>query len=149
MSSPRASRRCAAEAEADGDFKRAARLRQAAAVMRASMPTVPEPAAQGPAFGTPGWTMPQPRNGGGNAAAAVDPGPFPVEAPPPALRGYCTALASSMAVPVELVAPMQIAVLAAGCGPATTHVTDGWEAEPGALWIMVGVAALDAKDAGS
>ncbi|MFC7756627.1 bifunctional DNA primase/polymerase [Tsukamurella soli] len=55
------------------------------------------------------------------------PGPFPVDALPAALRAYCIALAESVAVPVELVAPMQLAVLAAGCGPANIYVTDGWE----------------------
>nr|WP_286142076.1 DUF3987 domain-containing protein [Mycobacterium sp. D16Q16] len=81
-----------------------------------------------PAFGGPAAVAPRPHTGAG---------PFPVHALPEVLRDFAVAVAASMAVPVELVAPMQIAVLAAGCGPATIYVTDGWEAEPGAVWIMI------------
>lgn len=89
---------------------------------------VPTAGTVPPAFGGPAAVAPRPHTGAG---------PFPVHALPQVLRDFAVAVAASMAVPVELVAPMQIAVLAAGCGPANIYVTDGWEAEPGAVWIMI------------
>lgn len=142
------------EVGADGLLRRAAAFRSAAAVMRARQHDV---ATQGGAVligadsvvGAPAGLAAAPAIGGlggpAPAGATAPPmprqhsgaGPFPVHALPKVLRDFAVAVADSMAVPVELVAPMQIAVLAAGCGPCNIYVTDGWEAEPGAVWIMI------------
>ncbi|WP_165614064.1 DUF3987 domain-containing protein [Mycobacteroides chelonae] len=103
----------------------------AGAATEEQVPIIVVPLSTGtvpPAFGGPAAVAPRPHTGAG---------PFPVHALPKVLRDFAVAVAASMAVPVELVAPMQIAVLAAGCGPANIYVTDGWEAEPGAVWIMI------------
>ncbi|RIS80457.1 DUF3987 domain-containing protein [Mycobacteroides abscessus] len=146
--------------EAAGDADRAAQFRSAAAVMQSQLVT---PGERGVAYVIPGTVvganasvspaMPhselapvfalRPETQTMQHAGAVPPrphagaGPFPVNALPKVLRDFAIAVADSMAVPVELVAPMQIAVLAAGCGPCNIYVTDGWEAEPGAVWIMI------------
>lgn len=142
------------EIGADGLLRRAQNFRSAAAVMRSKQHVV---APQGGAVligadsvvGAPAGLATAPAIGGlggpVSAGATAPPmprphtgaGPFPVHALPKVLRDFAVAVADSMAVPVELVAPMQIAVLAAGCGPCNIYVTDGWEAEPGAVWIMI------------
>ncbi|RIU41036.1 DUF3987 domain-containing protein [Mycobacteroides abscessus] len=164
---PRDYARIAEHFEELGETARAAMYRNAAAVMAAARPTpeqrgetftsgqvlgAPTMAPRSDEDGTgsdeqpiapviPIWTGSVPPAFGGPAAAAMRPhtgaGPFPVHALPKVLRDFAVAVADSMAVPVELVAPMQIAVLAAGCGPCNIYVTDGWEAEPGAVWIMI------------
>ncbi|OHU53442.1 DUF3987 domain-containing protein [Mycobacteroides chelonae] len=154
----------AAQYEAAGDTEHATLFRGAAAVMQSQLPTTEE---RGVAYVMPGTVVgastsvsravldsdselasvvtlraetqttqqfvlgavpPRPHTGAG---------PFPINALPKVLRDFAIAVADSMAVPVELVAPMQIAVLAAGCGPCNIYITDGWEAEPGAVWIMI------------
>lgn len=150
--------------EAAGDTDCAAQFRSAAAVMQLQLPT---PEERGVAYVMPGTVVgantlmspaalkphselapvvtlrPETQTTQQAVHEAVPPrphagaGPFPVNALPKVLRDFAIAVADSMAVPVELVAPMQIAVLAAGCGPCNIYVTDGWEAEPGAVWIMI------------
>lgn len=67
-----------------------------------------------------------------------DPGPYPLDVLPPALRDMGIQMAELMSVPGALVGPTLLSVLSAACGPAITLVRPMWK-EPGALWI--GVAA--------
>jgi hypothetical protein len=67
---------------------------------------------------------------------APDPGPFPVDALPPALRAHAEWLMEAANIPASMAGPMYLPVAAAACGRAVILPRPGW-VEQGPLWVII------------